>query len=529
MLRITVTETQVAEKPRLLLVLEGKLSGPWVAELESAWQRVREEAAAFTTVDLRGLDYISPEGKQLLCRMKREGSQFIPGGPLTRSVVDEIRGSAALLAILFFMLPGSGKAQAAAAPLRLTLSEAVNLSLKQNPQVIVANLSVSGSRQDQNVAHASLLPQVGAAASDTLIRGNVETNFGQALPGFPHHLGPFWAPQAGTSFSAPLFDLTLWRRYQSAQAAVSASRAQETTVREQATLLVVSQYLGAQRAAADVRAAQSRVDLAQALYDQAADLQKSGVGTGIDTLRANVELQNETQRLIEARTQLDTALYGLTRLLGIEATRPIQLADEMQFADTPAVTAEQALPAAYDARPEMAEIRSQERAATLRRKAAAAERLPALSVEGDWSEQGLTPGRVIPVYEYSAGVRVPLFTGGRISAEQAKADLAIRELAEQERDLRNRISAEVESAIAQVNAARNEVAVANAGIALAHEEVDQARDRFQAGVANNIEVISAQDALARASDNQIAALYRFNQARADLAHADGRIETLYSR
>jgi len=48
-------------------------------------------------------------------------------------------------------------------------------------------------------------------------------------------------------------------------------------------------------------------------------------------------------------------------------------------------------------------------------------------------------------------------------------------------------------------------------------------------VANNIEVITAQDALARANDNQIAALYRYNQARADVAHAAGQMETLYGK
>ena len=98
----------------------------------------------------------------------------------------------------------------------------------------------------------------------------------------------------------PLLDLTLWRRWQAAHQGVNASQAQETTVREQVVLLVVSQYLAGMRAEAAVKAAQSRVDLAQALYDQANDLQKHGVGTGIDTLRANVELQNEKQRLLEA-------------------------------------------------------------------------------------------------------------------------------------------------------------------------------------------------------------------------------------
>jgi outer membrane protein len=80
-----------------------------------------------------------------------------------------------------------------------------------------------------------------------------------------------------------------------------------------------------------------------------------------------------------------------------------------------------------------------------------------------------------------------------------------------------------------LGSSRNEVQVANLGVQLSKEEVDQARDRFKAGVANNIEVIQAQDSLARANDNQIAALYRFNQARADLARALGQMEKVYAK
>ena len=92
-------------------------------------------------------------------------------------------------------------------------------------------------------------------------------------------------------------------------------------VREQTVLLVVSQYLGALRAGAAVVAAQSRVDLAQALYDLASDLQKNGVGTGLDTLRANVELQNEKQRLIEAQTQEEVASSGWSGSSTLTRTR----------------------------------------------------------------------------------------------------------------------------------------------------------------------------------------------------------------
>ena len=155
--------------------------------------------------------------------------------------------------------------------------------------------------------------------------------------------------------------------------------------------------------------------------------------------------------------------------------------------------------------------------------------MPILSFTGFWLQQGLTPNSVIPAYQYQGSLVFPLFTGGRIQAERAKADLAVRQLQQQEQDLRNRIALDVKTAVAQVDAARNEVTVASLGIQLAHQEVDQARDRFQAGVTNNIEVITAQDELARANDNQIGALYRFNQARASLAYAVGQMEALYAR
>ena len=105
----------------------------------------------------------------------------------------------------------------------------------------------------------------------------------------------------------------------------------------------------------------------------------------------------------------------------------------------------------------------------------------------------------------------------------------LRTLGEQRADLRNSIALDVKTALLNLESARNEVQVANLGVQLAKEEVDQARDRFKAGVANNIEVIQAQDALARANDNQIIALYRFNQARADYARGIGQMEKVYAK
>jgi outer membrane protein TolC len=246
-------------------------------------------------------------------------------------------------------------------------------------------------------------------------------------------------------------------------------------------------------------------------------------------LRANVQLQNEKQRLIMAQTDLQTSLNGLARLLNVDPHRTIEIADQVNFFDTPDVPIDQTLEKAYAARPELRAIHSEEARAGLAARAAGDQRLPKVSFSGFWAEQGLTPDTIIPVYTYQGSIMFPIFTGGRIQADRAKADLAIRQLQQQETDVRNRIALEVKNAAAQVEAARNEVTVANAGVQLSREEVTQARDRFQAGVANNLEVITAQDELARANDNQIGALYRYNQARASLAYAVGQMEAMYAK
>src|SRR4051794_9989610 len=245
------------------------------------------------------------------------------------------------------------------APLKLSLRDAVQLALKQNPRVILANLGVALSEEDRKIARSELLPQATGRASETVNRTNLESAIGFPFPGFAQHVGPYRFAQFGVGFSGPVYDLTLWRRYRASQSGIEVSRAAEITAREDSVMLVVSQYLGSQRAAADVQAAQSRVDLAEAIYNQAADLQKAGVGTGIDTLRSNVQLQNDRQRLIVARTDLETSLFALVRLLNLDPHQGVELADAVNFFDTPGVNIDQTLESAFKARPEIRQILAQ--------------------------------------------------------------------------------------------------------------------------------------------------------------------------
>jgi outer membrane protein len=556
MLRIT-TEKKTG---KISLTVEGKLAGPWVVALEQSWRDARANATPEDrlSVNLCGVSFIDAAGKAALREIYNQGGKLVAEGCLNQAIVREISAKEGQdraetekkkkrTPIIFYVLLGSltltgGSLRAQTAErrnglpsnpptqvLRLTLDQAVALALKQNTTAQIAVIQAAEAVQDKNVARAGLLPQANLEASDSIRRVNIESQFGQKLPGFPQHVGPLQVFQAGPSFSVPVFDLTLWRRYQSQKSLSNAARANSLSTREQVILLVVSQYIGTLRDIATVQAADSRVSLAQALYDQAADLQKEGVGTGIDTLRANVELQNEKQRLLEADASRETSLFGLSRLLNLDPRQPVELGDSLSYFETPQPEADQSIEQALSERQEWKALNDQIKAAELQKKQAGDQRLPALMVEGDWDYQGTRLNNGIPTYNYELALNMPLFTGGRIRAETVRANLEIKRLQQQQDDLRNQIGQDVKTALITLKSAKNEVQVANLGVQLSQQEVDQARDRFRAGVANNIEVIQAQDSLARANDNQIAALYRFNQARADLARSVGQMERVYAK
>jgi outer membrane protein len=557
MLRITIEQ-----KPgKTSLTVEGKLAGPWVSALEQSWKDLRDSSSGKSlSINLCGVSFIDAAGKALLAEIHQQGAKLVAEGCLNQAIVREIAAKQSddkdakpakgpkRTPIIFYVLflglsiasANSAHAQTSAprnglppnAPtevLRLTLDQAVALALKQNTTAQIAVIQAAEAVQDKDVARAALLPQAQLDSRDAIRRVNIESQFGKPIPGFPQHIGPLQVFQAGPSFSAPVFDLTLWRRYQAERSLASAQKSNSLSTREQVVLLVVSQYIGTLRAVATVQAAGSRVDLAQALYNQAADLQHEGVGTGIDTLRANVELQNEKQRLLEAQADRETSLFALSRLLNLDPRQTIELGDSLSYFETPQPEVEQSMEEALSVRYEWKSLNDQIKAAQWQKKQAWDARLPSVRVDGDWEYQGTRLNNGIPTYNYEVALSMPLFTGGRTRAETTRADLEIQRLQQQQGDLRNQIGLDVKNALINLTSARSQVQVANLGVQLSNEEVDQARDRFRAGVANNIEVIQAQDSLARANDNQIAALYRFNQARADLARSLGQMERVYAK
>jgi outer membrane protein TolC len=535
MLRITPKE----QEAKLTLSLEGKLAGPWVAELAKAWSEWQDRVhPRDAVIDLRLVSFVDEAGRELLVQLHGEGCALLGSGCYVGPLVDSINqgretGAAPLrwcwMAAIGLAAAGVVAAAAEPAPLSLTLNQALQTALAQNPEIHRSVLAIAQSQEDRRLATASLMPTFEADAMGQRARMNLQTELGSKNPAFPMVAGPYSWGIANVQGSMPLLDLSLWSRWKAAKHGEQSAQAQAKSVREQVTALVVGQYLMAQRATAAVKAAQSRVDLAQALDQLAQDQQKNGLGTQLDTLRAQVAVRNEQQRLIQADTQLQTARFGLVRLLNLDPAATIEVADSLAAPILPQFTFQEAYQTGLHQRPELAALDAREQTQLNLKDAARNMRLPSIQATGSYGSAGIQSGTWISTYTLTVGVKVPLFTGGRVSAETARASEELSRIKEERQGLQNQVSMEVRVAQAELTSEHSEVEVATQAEGLAEQALQQARHRFEAGVSNNIEVIQAQDELARATDNKINALYRLNQSRADLARAMGQLEPLFVR
>ncbi|BCS35045.2 hypothetical protein TBR22_A42710 [Luteitalea sp. TBR-22] len=417
--------------------------------------------------------------------------------------------------------PDLAAQDAGPAPLRLTLSEAVRRALEANPSVRAAALDGAAAEVARALTRATLLPSVGLRAGRDVTRLNAETMFGTALA--TPTIGPFSTMAAVGVVSVPIVDVAAVRAHAITRQQAVAARAGERVVREANVLAAAGAYLDLLEALATREAARERLRLAQALRDLASDLQRRGSGTGLDALRADVQWHAERQALIEADADARVATLRLANVLNLPQGRPIECSDaEIFFAPVTLAPSP-----ATSLRPELLVAWTNVDIARLGVRRALDLRLPRVSVTGTAGAAALQSNPWLGTYQVVASVQMPLFTGGELRAREALARIG-RERAEViAEEVQNAVSLEEAAAAARLAAAEARAPLADDAARLAAAEVEQARDRFAAGVAGNVEVIAAQTALARAQANRIAAYASVRRARLWLAHARGRAELEY--
>jgi outer membrane protein TolC len=341
---------------------------------------------------------------------------------------------------------------------------------------------------------------------------------------FPRVVPAYSYFDARASLSQSIFDFNNIEKERSAAEGVKAAQFNYKDAREMVVLAVGNAYLQAIAGAARVQTAEAQVTNAQSLYDKAADQLKAGLSPAIDALRSRVELQTRQQQLIVARNDLAKQKLSVARIIGIPLEQAFVLTETAPYQELTPQPFDQYLQRAYASRGDYQAAVSQVRAAELSRRAAVAGYYPTVDMNANLGDVGVTPSQSNGTWQVTGGVNIPIFAGNKVHSDVLKADADLKQARSQLGDLRGRIDYEVRTALLDLNAAAEQVEVARSSVDLAEQALTQSRDRFTSGVADNLEVVQAQEALASAHESYIQSLYAHNLAKVELAYAIGDAE-----
>jgi outer membrane protein TolC len=407
-------------------------------------------------------------------------------------------------------------------PMSISMKDAITRGLQYNLGLLLQEASVTSAHGARWHALEDLLPNVSGYVNERRQVLNLAV-FG--LPIQPSIVGPFNVFDARASISQPLIDLRAINDYRAAALNEKAETRGVKSARDLVVLVTVNLYLEAVTAESRIDVAKAQLATADALFKQASDLKTSGLVANVDVLRSQVQIQNQQQRLIAAENEFEKAKLQIGRAIGLPPGQQIVLTDKMPYEPLENISIDDALKRAYENRADFLAAQDRTAAADATSKAASAELLPSLKLDADYGTIGNSLDSAHSTYTVAANVHIPLFEAGKAQARRAEADALVKRRRAELENVRGQVDTEVRSALLDVQTAVKQLDAARTSQTLASQELEQARDRFAAGVTSNIEVTQAQESVTTASETYLAALYAHNIAKARLAEAVGIAES----
>ncbi|MGA2921486.1 MAG: TolC family protein [Candidatus Sulfotelmatobacter sp.] len=411
--------------------------------------------------------------------------------------------------------------------LQLNFQEAIDRGLRNNLGLLISGDQAITARGERWKELSNLLPNLQAQLQE-----NVQTESLTALGlksnvfpfPIPRVIGPFNYFDARASVSQSVFNFRDLEQERASSERLKSAQYSYKDARELVVLAVGNAYLLAIANAARIETTQAQVTNAQALYDKAVDQQRAGLNPAIDTLRSQVELQTREQQLIAARNDFAKQKLSLARIIGLPPGQEFILTEKAPYQALTPLPVEVYLQRAYTSRSDYQAAQAQVRAAELSRRAATAGHYPTLGFNANYGDIGINPSQSNGTWQVDGGLTIPIFAGGKVHSDVLEADSQLKQARSQLGDLRGRIDYEVRSALLDLNSAADQVEVARSTVELAEEALTQSRDRFSAGVTDNLEVVQAQESVASAHESYIQSLYAHNLAKVELGRAIGDAE-----
>jgi outer membrane protein TolC len=412
--------------------------------------------------------------------------------------------------------------------LRLTFRDAIERALRQNLAGLLSEYNTIEARGEKWQKLSDLLPNVNGDVQEAVLKTSLEAeglrSGGPLGSNVPRAIGPFSYFDMRVSATQRVFDWKAIQKYRSSTIGESVAQFNLKDARDLVVLATGNAYLQAIAGAARVETAQAQVETAHALYNKAVAQQQAGVAPAIDTLRAQVEYQTRQQQLIAATNDFAKQKLSLARVIGLAAGQEFELADKAPYEPFPIPDLETSLQRAYALRSDYKAAQRRLAAAQLERNAATAGYFPTLDFAANYGDIGKVPGELLPTYAVAGTLNIPIFQGGKVHGDALKAEADLRQAQAQMADVRGQVDQDVRNALLDLKSSSDQVEVAQSSVNLAEQALTQSRDRFSAGVTDNLEVIQAQEAVATAHENLISSLYLHNLAKVSFARALGRAE-----
>jgi outer membrane protein TolC len=420
----------------------------------------------------------------------------------------------------------------------LTLDEAVQIALKNNSDLKVRLQQERYIHGETYSVGNALVPSLRATVYsraqeiDLVAMGFKPGTI--KIPGFNSNIPEIVkinTTNAQVSLSQQLFNVPAYLLYRSTQRAAEAANWATLSARGGVVLNVGGLYLQILADEAMVRNAQALVKQDEVVFDHAKASRDAGVGINLDVLRAQVDLQNEQQKLISATNAEAKDKIQLNRAMGQPAGQELQLVDAVPYGDFDANSSDEAIQSAlaiaYVRRKDLRGLESQLAVAEEAQKALKYERLPVLGFGGFYGVLGETTGLYHGDFVAEGQLSVPVFQEATLRGQREVGAAQLTALKRQIESLKAQIEADIRSSLLDVESAHELVKVARSNVSLAADELNDATLRFTSGVDDDLPVVKAQAALEGAQAKVIQSEFQYNYAKLQLARNTGVVETEY--
>jgi outer membrane protein TolC len=424
--------------------------------------------------------------------------------------------------------------------LKLSLDDAVSRGLKNNLGLKEAENDEHTVHADKNEALQQFLPTITLTADtgiyqhDLAAQGFGPGAFKKFSGGFPNGLPTGISlitkddlTQAQLHYSQTLFSGPAIAGWKAAGSAERAAHFAKMTARGEVVQQVATAYLHAIAASSEVDNAKARLSQDQLLLNQVHDAHVAGVVSNIDELRAKVQLQAQQQALLYVQNALEKDLILLKREIGVDPGQKITLTDPAPYSELAEQTPEELRAVAYKNRQDYQTM--QNKLVTYKgiHNISRAQRLPTLVFNSYYGTATVNGAGTHGNFAAVGTLYIPLFREAGIRGQEDATAAQLAGVNAELADLRNHIDVQVRSALLDVHASAKLVEVAKSSLELATRALSDETDRVNAGVDDNLPLVTAQATLAAAENNLVESLFQYNVAKLALARATGVLELQY--